>query len=409
MRCLRVAHRRPSTRHIKIIFFMRDTHAPSDEQAAPSRTRFVFSKLLLVFLYVCCAVQVLAGEEPALRLNQLQYIGSHNSYHAGLAPGETAIWKQIDPKTFAIIDYSHPALTRQLDDGVRQLELDIYGDAKGGRYAHPAIAEQVRKAGLPPDPPFADPTVMQRPGYKVMHIQDLDQRSVCQPFTACLAEIRAWSQAHPRHVPLFILVETVRSELHMPFPTVQTEPYDGKALDALDAEIRSVFAPGEYISPDDVRGRFRTLNEAIRKQGWPTLASARGKVIFLLDQRWVGPVYLQGHPSLRGRVLFTNAVPGDDDAAFTELNDGDAASITRLVQQGYLVRTRTDANLKEPSHNDTTRRDAMFASGAQLLSTDYPDREPALSGYSVSFPDHLPARCNPLLAQVRCSAADLSP
>ncbi len=365
--------------------------------------------LRIVAATLALAATHAAAQTSSLRLNQLQYIGSHNSYHAGLAPSEAALWKRTDPATFAEIDYAHPALSRQLDDGVRQLELDIYSDPEGGRYAHPSIVEQVRKAGLPADPPFADPSMMQRPGFKVMHIQDLDQRSNCQPFTACLAEIHAWSKAHPRHLPIFILVETKRAEAPAPYSTVPAAPFDSKAFDALDAEIRSVFARNEYISPDDVRGRFATLNQAIRKQGWPTLESARGKVIFLLDQRWAGPIYLQGHPSLRGRVLFTNAAPGTDDAAFTELNDGDAASIGKLVKQGYLVRTRTDADLKEPAHNDTTRRDAMLASGAQILSTDFPDGEPAASGYVVSFPDHLRARCNPLFAQAHCTTADLSP
>lgn len=344
-----------------------------------------------------------------LRLNQLQYIGSHNSYHAGLAPSETVLWKRMAPATFATLDYSHPPLTRQLDDGVRQIELDIWADAKGGRYAHPAVVDQVAKAGLPAAPPFADPQVMQRPGFKVMHIQDIDQRSNCQPLVACLREVRAWSKAHPRHLPVFILLETEESPLRLPFPTVQPEPFDTAALDALDAEIRSVFARDEYLSPDDVRGDAPTLNRAILAHGWPRLDQARGKVIFLLDQRSVGPAYLKDHPSLRGRVLFTNASPGEDDAAFTELNDGSAEQIARLVKAGYLVRTRTDADLKEPARNDTRRRDAMLASGAQLLSTDYPDHEPAASGYVVSFPNHARARCNPQFAQAVCSGVDLSP
>jgi hypothetical protein len=355
------------------------------------------------------ATHVLAAPSHVLRLNELQYIGSHNSYHAGLGASEAVIWKRYDPATYATLDYRHPSLSRQLDNGVRQVELDIYGDAKGGRYAHPAIDALVRKAGLPADPAFADPALMQRPGFKVMHIQDLDQRSNCQPFAACLSEIRAWSRAHPAHLPIFVLVETVLSPARKPYPVVEPEPFDGKALDALDAEVRSVFARHEYISPDDVRGAYATLNAAIRQQGWPALASARGKLIFLLDQRWVGPAYLRGHPSLHGRVFFTNAVPGAEDAAFTELNDGDAAAIADLVKQGYLVRTRTDADLKEAAHNNTARRDAMLASGAQLLSTDYPDGEPAASGYVVSFARHARARCNPLFAQAACMPADLLP
>lgn len=355
-------------------------------------------------------IQASAGAPATpLRLNQLQYIGSHNSYHAGLAAGEASIWKREAPDILAILEYSHPALSKQLDDGVRQIELDIYGDAKGGRYAHPAVVDQVAKAKLPADAPFADPNVMQKPGFKVMHIQDMDQRSNCEPLMACLSEVRAWSKAHPRHLPLFILLETEETPQHFTFSTVMPEPFDTQALDALDAEIRSVFSRDEYISPDDVRGNFPTLNAAVRKQGWPSVESARGKVIFLLDQHSVGAAYLVGHPSLRGRVLFTNALPGTDDAAFMELNDGPAETIAKRVKEGYLVRTRTDANLKESARNDTSRRDAMLSSGAQILSTDYPDHEPAASGYVVSFPGHAHARCNPQFAGAACKGTDLWP
>lgn len=386
---------------------MTDMH-PSPQQR-PSSFRASHSIMGMLAALLCvAALPAVAADAAPLRLNQLQYIGSHNSYHAGLSPGEAAIWKRVDPETFAILDYKHPALAQQFDAGVRQIELDIYADAKGGRYAHPAVIAQVAKAGLPADPPFADPQVMQRPGFKVMHIQDLDQRATCQPLLACLREVRAWSQAHPRHLPLFVLLETEQSPQQKPFPTVQPEPFDSKTLDALDAEVRSVFARNEYIAPDDVRGDFPTLNAAILAQGWPTLDSARGKLIFLLDQRSVGPAYLHGHPSLRGRVMFTNAAPGSADAAFTELNDGPAAAITRLVKQGYLVRTRTDANLKEALRNDPTRRDAMMASGAQLLSTDFPPGEAAANGYVVGFPAGQRARCNPQFPGLRCAETDLS-
>lgn len=345
--------------------------------------------------------------QAAPRLTDLQYIGSHNSYHAGFAPSEAALLKQLDPTLFAALDYRHPALTQQLNDGVRQLELDVFADAQGGRYAHPAIVAQVAKAGLPIAPASAPTGVMDRPGFKVMHVQDLDQRSNCQPLIACLQEIRTWSKQHPGHVPIFILLETKQAPIQLTFPTVQPEPFDAKAMDALDAELRSVFQPGEYISPDQVRGRAPTLNAGVLAHGWPSLAQARGKVVFLLDQRVAGASYLPGHPSLRGRVCFTNAVPGEDDAAFVERNDGPADDIKKLVKAGYLVRTRTDADLQEAQHNDTARRDAMLASGAQLLSTDFPINEPADNGYVVRFDGGAVARCNPQRPDPGCHDIDL--
>jgi hypothetical protein len=360
--------------------------------------------ILLGWLIAGCA----CAAESAVRINEIQVIGSHNSYHAGFAPSEARYLRSHSPDSFAGLDYSHPALTRQLDDGVRQLELDVFADGKGGRYAHPALIEQVARAGLPADPPFASAQVMRRPGFKVMHIQDIDQRSNCQPFTACLAEIRAWSHAHPRHLPLFILLETKQGALHsLPFPTVTPEVFDTTVLDALDAAIASVFPRDEYITPDDVRGNHATLNAAVLAHAWPTLAAARGKIIFLMDQRSMTVPYTRGHPGLRGRILFTNSTPGEPESAFVELNDGDAAAINRLVSAGYLVRTRTDADLEEPRRNDTRRRDALMASGAQILSTDFPAHEAAQSGYVVAFPDSRIARCNLLLRTPACHDSDL--
>ena len=308
------------------------------------------------------------------------------------------------PRRFRGLDYQHETLTRQLDSGVRQIELDIFADSQGGRFAHPAGPRMVAEAQLPPDPPFDPEGSMMKPGFKVMHVQDIDYRSVCQPFTACLKEVRQWSHAHPHHIPIFILVETKQNSSEGTMQLTPVEPFTPSSFDALDAEIQSVFSAEELITPDDVRGSYETLNQAVLAGNWPTLKSARGKVVFLMDQRPVGPVYLEGHPSLRGRILFTNAVPGEPDAAFTECNEGPADEIGKLVRQGYLVRARADAGTNEARANDTRRRDAMLASGAQIVSTDYPSSEPARweGHYAVSLPGNVPARCNPVNAPAGC-------
>lgn len=347
-----------------------------------------------------------AGAADAIKLNQIQVIGSHNSYHAGIAPNETTLWLAKYSDAYKGLDYSHPSLTRQFDAGVRQIELDIYADAKGGRYAHPSGPSNVAAAGLPADPNFDPAGVMSKPGFKVMHIQDIDYRSNCQPFIACLTEVRAWSHSHPGHIPIFILIETKQDA---PKKLTEPEPFTSATFDALDAEIRSVFPANEIITPDDVRGSYPTLEEAVLKGNWPTLASARGKVIFLMDQHSVGPVYLEGHPSLRGRVLFTNSDPGRPDAAFLERNSGSVEDINQLVRKGYLIRARTDSDTKEARTNDTKNRDAMLQSGAQLLSTDYPMGEPARwpGNYIVTFKEGVDARCNPVNAPTGCDSSQI--
>ena len=366
-----------------------------------------FLSQLLVFGAALSVAAAQTQKDEQVHINQIQVIGTHNSYHAGFAPSAQKLWATTNPKGFESLDYQHKPLTEQLDAGVRQIELDVFADSQGGRYAHPLGPKSVAEAGLPADPDFDPNGVMLKPGFKVMHMQDIDYRSTCEPFVACLKEVRAWSQAHPHHIPIFILVETKQEAPRKPYQVTEPEQFTSATFDALDAEIRSVFSPHEMITPDDVRGSYATLNAAILAGNWPTLRQARGKVVFLMDQRPVGPIYLTGHPSLRGRVLFTNSTPGEPDAAFIERNDGPAADISNLVKQGYLVRTRTDDSTREARSNSTTRRDAMMASGAQILSTDYPVNEPARweGHYSVSLPGDAIARCNPVNAPAGCHVA----
>jgi predicted alpha-1,2-mannosidase len=348
---------------------------------------------------------IVAVQPPGtVKLNQIQVIGTHNSYHAGISPNESKLWQQKFPKEYAGLEYKHPPLKQQLESGVRQIELDVFADSKGGRYAHPSGPKMAADAGLPADPPFDPNGVMLKPGFKVIHVQDVDYRSTCQPFVECLREVREWSLAHPRHIPIFVLVETKQGS-PKDSKLTEPEPFTSSTFDALDAEIRSVFTANEMITPDDVRGDADSLEQAVLAGSWPSLDSARGKVVFLMDQHDVTPVYLEGHPSLRGRVLFTNSDPGKPDGAFIERNDGPSGDIAELVRMGYLVRTRTDADTKEARTNDTKHRDAAIASGAQILSTDYPASEPAQweGHFSVALPKGKVARCNPDNAPAACS------
>ena len=351
-----------------------------------------------------------AAQDQVVHINQIQVIGSHNSYHAGFAPNERKYLESKDPKALRGLDYHHAPLADQLSGGVRQVEIDVFADAKGGRFAHPAIVREVAAAGLPADPDFDPQHEMDKPGFKVMHVQDMDERSTCHTFVACLTAVRTWSKQHPQHVPIFILVETKEGGLREMPDAVKTEPFTPAVFDALDAEIRSVFKPNEMITPDEVRGKMPTMVEAIRAGGWPTLARARGRVILLMDQQHVGPVYTEGHPSLRGRILFTNALPGAPDGAFVEQNSGTLEEINALVKQGYLVRTRTDEGTEQARTNDTTRRDLALASGAQMISTDYPLSEPSpWTTFSVGFPNGLAARCNPVNKPSGCTDELLEP
>ena len=121
--------------------------------------------------------------------------------------------------------------------------------------------------------------------------------------------------------------------------------------------------------------------------------------------------YLAGHPSLAGRVMFTDSAPGTPEAAFVKENDplADPTRFPDLVAAGYVVRTRADADTVEARSGDTDPRDAALASGAQWVSTDYPVAGPGLRHRlrRSQIPGGTPARCNPINAPPGCRAAGL--
>jgi hypothetical protein len=353
----------------------------------------------LLLLVAPAAQTTSVSQDQSLHINQIQVIGTHNSYHAGLAPGEATRLRQQQWRLYQAIDYRHPPLDQQLTAGVRQIELDIFPDPQGGRFTHPALTSRTGSV----DPNFDPEGETQKPGFKVMHLQDLDQRSTCRTLVHCLAIVRSWSRQHPEHLPVFILVDCKTARISAPSGGVSFESMTPALFDALEGEILSVFPPAEIITPDQVRGTHATLLEAISVGGWPTLAAARGKVIFLLDNLDLASVYDRGHTALRGRILFPDTAPGTPDSAFVEVNSGPRGKIEALVRQGYLVRTRADADTREARTGSTSRRDEALASGAQLVSTDYPASEPAAwTGYSVSFAQGSMVRCNPINQPPAC-------
>ncbi len=56
------------------------------------------------------------------------------------------------------------------------------------------------------------------------------------------------------------------SDLPPQYHARSPEKFTAATFDALDAEIRSVFKPGEMITPDQVRGNHATLEEAVLAQ-----------------------------------------------------------------------------------------------------------------------------------------------
>jgi Phosphoinositide phospholipase C, Ca2+-dependent len=376
--------------------------------------------------------------KPELQLNQIQVVGTHNSYSQGVDPHLLAMAdKIVGPKLAARMNtltgaakaaaleyhpnpgslsqgltYRFPSLPAQLDAGVRSLEIDINNDPEGGRYAHPAGYAALKAQGIPDaDVLPRDATDMDKPGLKVFHIADFDVRSSCNLFRTCLGQLRRWSDAHPNHEPIFVLVEAKSDALPI-FPGSTTPaPFDSKAFAEMDQSIFDVIGRDHLVTPDQVRGTYPTLKAGVLAHHWPTISAARGKFVFLLLTAFdpaALAAYHAGHPNLEGRAAFLRASPGDSYAAFLLMDNATmrAKEIPERVKQGYLVRARADIETYEARINDLSRAKQAFRSGAQIVSTDF---YKAGNGYGTSYVVRLPgggaARCNPVNAPTNCHLA----
>ena len=333
-----------------------------------------------------------------LRLNQLQVIGTHNSYHLSPEPKLLELIATASARAAEAIDYSHAPLTRQLSDlGIRQLELDIYADPLGGLFAKPIGKSLVGRNAIDSRMEFDFSSAMTKPGMKIIHSPGFDYATTVPTLIDALKQIQAWSESNPQHVPVLVLIE-LKEDVTGP-AGVKPHAFDAVQLNDVDAEIRSIVPKDGMLTPDMVRGDFETLRSAILARGWPTLQECRGRLLFAMDnESATRDLYLEGHPVLQDRVMFTSVDETHPAAAWMKINDPvrDFAKIQSMVAKGYLVRTRADAETRQARSNDTTQRDKALASGAQFVSTDYPEPDLRFSNYCVRFEDKVVARANPV-------------
>jgi len=298
-------------------------------------------------------------KDGEIRVNQLQAKATHNSYHVA----------QPD-MTVDALKYSEKPLDVQAGtQGVRGFELDT-------QYV-----------------PKSD-------DFEVFHIGIVDEGTTCRKLVDCLKTLRAWSKKSPGHHPLFVQIEPKDTTL-----SGDPEVYFQK----LEAEILAAWPREAILAPDDVKGSAPTLREAIVNGGWPTLGEARGKILFFVDNTgdW-RTAYTHGDQNLDGRLMFVDSTPGKPYEATYVLNDpvSRAQAIADRLAEGFIVRTRADADNSEPFAGDTSRQQAALASGAQIISTDYPAPVAGVD-YVTEIPGGTPSRCNPVTAPADCTSEDI--
>jgi len=350
-------------------------------------------KYMLAYLLVLKLLLNADNDFEKLRLNEIQLIGSHNSYKQAIDPALFSFLSKRDSASMSKIDYDHIPLSQQLDMGLLNLEIDVYADPTGGKYSHPLGLAIVKG-----QPSFDTAYVMKEAGFKVFHIPDIDFRSSCLTFKMCLKELKDWSEKHPDHYPVIITMNAKEEGLGRQGFTAP-QKFTASTYDSLDQEIIAVLGLQHLITPDMVRGKFSTLEDAVLHHNWPLIKNVKGKFVFILDETGEKIVtYVTGHPSLSKRVLFTNSKLGSPEAAFMILNNAKNDSIISMVNKGYIVRTRADSDTREARDNDRSSFEAACKSGAQIITTDYYLKSTHFkSDYVISFQGNKYIRANPVL------------
>ncbi|WP_199269839.1 Ca2+-dependent phosphoinositide-specific phospholipase C [Algibacter sp. L1A34] len=307
---------------------------------------------------------------PAKKFNDIQVIGSHNSYKIQIEKSLFDFLSTKDNERMKSLQYGHVSLEEQLSLGLRNLELDVFYDPMGGHFSNPKGLDIMKSKGIE-TLAFDKEEKLKQPGLKMFHIQDIDFRSHQLLFKDGLRVLKKWSNNNSNHTPVVILINAKDQRVD---GTRNPLPFTSEALDSIDSEIRSVFSKEQLITPNDVRSEFATLEKAILIKGWPELGLTKGKFLFVLDEKEDKiNKYIKGHPNLDGRVMFVNSKEGSPEAAFRIINNPitDFDYIKELVAKGYMVRTRSDAGTKEARANNYDRFLKAKASGAQVISTDY--------------------------------------
>jgi len=395
-----------------------------------------YSAILILWLLLSqCTTPAPQVEEgtiklpQGMKLNQIQVLGTHNSY---AKPVDSAVLTVVDQimeenreqfaaamseeqqlqyrenhpnemKFSEALAYDHPDYPTQLDAGLRSLEMDVYYDPTGNRFTQPASYAMLNQMGQTDLLPH-DTTDLDQPGFKVLHVADVDFRTHYTTFQQALTALKSWSDAHPSHVPIFVMIEAKDKGFPIfPNPT-EVLPFSTEAFDELDQEVLTYLGRDKLITPDDIRGDYETLEEAVLAHNWPEVTSVLGKFVFLLLPATAGigsgeNLYVTNHPSLADRVMFVQSDPGQPYAAFL-LRDNAIMrqeDIQQAVEAGYLVRSRADIDCYEAKVNDTTRAQAAFMSGAQVISTDFFKPGNVFgTDYYITLPNKQPIRVNPV-------------
>lgn len=314
----------------------------------------------------CVGTDITEKINSGTRLNEVRILGTHNSYELESEKIYQVLQDSVNNITFGLSNLhqtklNQDTLTEQFDLGIRSIELDIevMQDKDGTHFV-------------------------------CCHSPLIDNNSTCYDFSLALKEIKMWSDAHPDHLPISILIEVKKFFL----PVNGFRIFTVKDANTFGDLAQEIFG-STLLTPADVMGEYETFEQMRKNDSWPTLKETQGKVMLLLHPTNITDKYISQDKTLGTQKMFPMLRLSDIDkpyASFILINmpeDVLKNSEKLFKEENFIVRTRTDDFGTFSKQWD----ELAMRCGSQILSTDYPvktdmtgaERVVTFDGASVSF------------------------
>lgn len=291
--------------------------------------------------------------DPGLAYSDSTGVGVHNAYEKA----------------------KYPYFADALDSGAGMLEIDVWTNAFGRswRVSH------------------SNPLGNDNNCENAAHAGELRTKPRNQDLGGCLADIRAWHDAHPGHRPILLKIELKDG----------FQARHGRGPAALDA-LLSARLGDALFRPADLAGGRPDLDTAVRADGWPARSAMAGKFVVELipgtveednpmDTLWTDREYathlrdLAAAGRLREAAAFPavhRAAAGDPRTRYADAGirpwfvvfDGDASAYaggsidTAWYDSRHYLVVMTDAHKVAPAIDGTNPTEAQARERVALLA-----------------------------------------
>lgn len=303
-----------------------------------------------------------AAIESGIKFNELSFLATHNSYQTRATDEIRSIYNSLSDLTFGLVsakkgDFSSETLTDQLNCGIRSFEIDIETFVSNGEVS-----------------------------FTCMHSPNFEMTTSCYDFALALKEISLWSSNNPDHLPITVIIEPKTGFI----PLKNMKYFNIDYAKEFDNVLRKNLKD-KLFTPSDMLRDYSSFGEMRKADDWCKVSDMLGKVVILLHETDVTEKYIALDPSIKSQAMFPMLRPKDIDrdcTSFVLCNDPEELLEIKaevMDEKKIMVRTRAD---KFTDVSDK-QRDCALASGANIISTDYPIRTDLNeNSYFVSFGGH---------------------